>query len=430
MASNDKPERAKFSQTKLLAVSFAFPPLAYPRSIQVARLVKYLRLPVALVCADELDARRDPTLEPDAEAALAAVLRVPFSVSKIGRYANAAAHRFHRPLWNRWNRAPDQYRAWLPRALAAIERLTRDGAFMPDAIATFSQPVVDHLIGLELKKRYQLPWLAHFSDPWVDNPFYAYDEATRRINETLERRVIEQADRLVFTSRETIDLVMSKYPPQWKRKTLVLPQAFDTALYPPPSGKEGTRLTVRHLGNFYGQRTPAPLFRALRQLHTSDPSALRDVVFELVGIEDVDAVREAARDGLPEELISVGPHVGYRESLSLMSRADGLVVIDAPTDKSVFLPSKLIDYIGAGRPVLGLSPPGAASALINRLGGWLADPSDTEAGAVALSNFIAFLRTPESRKRDAWGAPDVRREYEATHLADSFAAIIEDLRTP
>jgi hypothetical protein len=43
--------------------------------------------------------------------------------------------------------------------------------------------------------------------------------------------------------------------------------------------------------------------------------------------------------------------VGYQESLKLMSEADALLVIDAPADQSVFLPSKLIDYIGAGRPI-------------------------------------------------------------------------------
>lgn len=432
MASNDKLPRAELSKAKLLAVSFAFPPLAYPRSIQVARLVKYLRLPTTLVCADELDARRDPTLEPDAEAALEAILRVPFSVPKFRRYANVAAHRFYRPLWNRWNRAPDQYRAWVPAALARIERFTRESAFAPDALATFSQPVAGHLVGLELKRRYGLPWLAHFSDPWVDNPYYAYDEFTKRVNTALERQVIETADRLVFTSRETIDLVMSKYPPEWRAKTLALPQCFDPALYPPPPpDKRDARLMVRHLGNFYGQRSPAPLFRALRKLHESEPTALRGVAFELVGVEDVEAITDAAREGLPEGLLAVRPHVSYRESLSLMSQSDGLLVIDAPSEQSVFLPSKLIDYIGAGRSILGLTPPGTAAKLITRLGGWVANPSDIEAGAAALSGFLSSLREREKQKRDdAWGAPEVRREYEASHIAELFATIIEELRAP
>ena len=63
---------------QLLAVSFAYAPLAYPRSIQVARLLKYARASTALVCADEPGARHDPTIEPEAETLLAALRARPF----------------------------------------------------------------------------------------------------------------------------------------------------------------------------------------------------------------------------------------------------------------------------------------------------------------------------------------------------------------
>nr|MBA2734039.1 exosortase/archaeosortase family protein [Acidobacteriota bacterium] len=41
---------------------------------------------------------------------------------------------------------------------------------------------------------------------------------------------------------------------------------------------------------------------------------------------------------LPEGLVVVKPPIKYLESLSLMASADGLLVIDAPAEKSVFLP--------------------------------------------------------------------------------------------
>ncbi|MDT7605000.1 MAG: hypothetical protein QOF61_2997 [Acidobacteriota bacterium] len=433
-------DSAPTAETKLLAVSFAFPPLAYPRSIQVARLLKYVPLQTVLVCADERAARRDATLEPDAEATLAAVLRVPFAVSRARSYANAAAHRLSRPLWNRWNRRPDSYAAWKTPALKAIDDYARANAYAPEAIATFSQPAVDHLIGLELKRRLRVPWLAHFSDPWVDNPFHATDAATRAFNLAAERAVVEVADRLVFTSVETVDLVMSKYPEAWRAKARVLPQCFDPQLYPAranvsttndagSSGVKGAgdaRLVVRHVGNFYGERTPAPLMRALAALRERDADALRDARFELIGVADASVIEGEWRKSLPQGLVTAAPPVGYRESLRLMSEAAGLIIIDAPADVSVFLPSKLIDYVGAGRPVLGFSPRGAAASLIERLGGWTIDPADASAGASALKNFLAYLR---SRADDAtpWGTPEVRREYEATHLAAKFDEIVREL---
>ena len=413
------------SPPKLLAVSFSFPPLAYPRSIQVARLLKYTRLPTVVVCADERGARRDPTLEPDAEARLEAVLRVPFSVTRARRYANALAYRLSPALWERSVRRPDEYARWKRDALAAFGRYARDHAYSPDALATFSQPATGHLVGLELKRRLGVPWVAHFSDPWVDNPFHRSTAPTRDFNLALEREVIGAADRLVFTSRETVELVMRKYPAEWARKASVLPQCFDPALFGARGrrDREGGPLVVRYVGNFYGGRTPAPLLRALEALRAHDPASLAGVTFELVGVTDESVLEGAA--ALPEGLVSARPPVAYAESLRLMTEADGLLIIDAPAEVSVFLPSKLIDYAGAARPVMGLTPEGAAASLIRRLGGRVADPSDIAAGAETLRDFVGELRRrAESGDAGAWGDPTVRRAYEATHLAREFEKLI------
>ena len=66
-----------------------------------------------------------------------------------------------------------------------------------------------------------------------------------------------------------------------------------------------------------------------------------------------------------------GPIVRKRthipKSLKLMATSDLLLVVDGPDDLSVFLPSKLIDYLGAQVPILGIVPPGAAAKLLARL---------------------------------------------------------------
>lgn len=424
----DDPAERSISDIRMLGISFAFPPLAYPRSIQVARLVKYLRMSTVVVCADEREARKDPTLEPDAEERLEACLRVPFSVTRSKRHLNALAHRFYRPLWYRWNRAPDEYGSWKDDALNAIEGYARANNYTPDLIVTFSQPVVDHLIGLELKRKYRLPWAAHFSDPWADNPFIRGNQASLEKNLTLEREVVENADRLVFTSQETIDLVMAKYPTAWKSKARVLPQSFDPALYRSGRAPIDNVLKVRYIGNFYGSRTAAPLMRAVEALHSSEPSVLDHVSFELIGITDLEKVQIAP--GLPSGLVTAQPPVSYRESLSLMTSADGLMIIDAPADVSVFLPSKLIDYLGARRPILGLTPHGAAAGLIKQLGGWVADPASDAAVRETLKAFLQYLREHKvGTGEQPWGNSDVRQKYEASYLARSFEEIMREMMT-
>lgn len=416
----ESPRRAP----ELLAVSFAFPPLAYPRSGQVARLLKHLRFNTALVCADEEGARLDPTLEPDAETRLRACLRVRFPTPGLHRHAYRVAARLHLPVWGK---IPDEFTSWGRPALAAVTDFARSNDYRPDLVASFGQPMSDHLIGIKLKRLYGVPWVAHFSDPWVDNPFDRRDRVARRVNLSLERRVMERADLLVFTSEETVDLVMSKYPAAWKRKARVLPHSFDPALYPQNAEDDGDETVVRYTGEFYGRRTPRPLVETLRSILSDAPRLLDGVRFELIGQVSEGARAESGLETLPRGLVTTRPPVNYSDSLALAARADGLLIVDAPAERSVFLPSKLVDYVGAARPVLGLTPPGASERLIKQLGGWTADPSDASAMRRATEEFLSHLSAARGARRTPWGEPAVRAQYEARTVAKCFESMLCEL---
>ncbi|MDX6403365.1 MAG: hypothetical protein QOH70_820 [Blastocatellia bacterium] len=412
------------SSPELLAVSFIFPPTATPRALQVARLLKHLRLNTILVCADEQDVARDPTIEPEAEAALRNCLRVSFSVKGWRKQVNRVASRFRLPLWNR---VPDQHSWWQRRALRAIKEQVQKNERRPDLIVSFGQPMSDHLIGLRLKQIYGVPWLAHFSDPWVDNPFNHYDPLTRRINRSLEHKVIEAADRVVFTSQETVDLVMAKYPAEWRTKVRVLPHSFDPAMNLVGPNEESRTITVRHTGEFYGPRTPKPLVKTLRSIVSEGLLSLDGVCFELIGHTDPVTLTNLGIEDLPQGLVRFRPPVSYQESCSLAAAANGLVIIDAPAAKSVFLPSKLIEYVGVGRPILGITPPGAAANLIKELGGWVADPSSPEAMKTTVVEFLSYLRN--ASLSGPWGNPEVRSRYEAPVVSKSFEMMLRELLT-
>lgn len=433
---------------ELLAVSFNFPPLAYPRSGQVARLLKHLSFSTTVLCADERGARRDPTLEPDAESRMRACLRVPFPSHGSRRLASRVAARLRLPVRGK---IPDEYRSWGRPALKALRAFAAANDYRPDIVATFAQPMSDHLVGLKLKELYGAPWLAHFSDPWVGNPFDRRDALARRINLALERRVLERADLVVFTSEETVEMVMSKYPAAWKAKARVLPHSFEPSLYALRGGdggteeaaggedkegdeveheekrEEGGRIVVRYLGEFYGRRTPRPLVATLRAILADAPRLLEGVRFELIGPVAEGARAEAGLESLPEGLVVTRPPVSYRESLRLATEADGLLIVDAPAARSVFLPSKLVDYLGAARPILGLTPPGASANLISELGGWAADPSDAAAMRRATEEFLSFLSGERATRSRPWGDARVRARYEARAVAESFAEMLREL---
>jgi glycosyl transferase family 4 len=350
---------------KVLALCYYAPPKLTPQAIQIGRQLYHLDARVTLLHGEDPDIPEGFDQYPDFYQRIASL-----SVPGRGAVPAALRHRLARRAMPWYGAVPDGLGAWRRRArvaaLAAVE------AERPDVLVSFGMPMTDHLLGLDLHGATGLPWLAHFSDPWAGNPFHPGSALVRRVNARLERRVVAAADQLLFTSQRTLEMVMRRYPPAWRARADVLPHAWDNAGVgaehdpaPGPGGATQPLLAVRHIGAFYGTRSPEPLFAALAQLLREDPGVLDGVRFELVGPLHEAFLESAAYRSLPPGLVQVRGAVPYRESLRLTRDADALLVVDAPSERpSVFLPSKLVEYIGARRPVWGISPPGTSADLI------------------------------------------------------------------
>ena len=412
---------------KLLAVSFSYPPKQEPRAIQVSRLLKHLNASTVLVCEGNGAERTESAGLGDLERFLQLTLRVPLTTSPGRDLLDRLSRRVYLPVWSR---TPDQLGPWKKPVIKAVDDLMNAQQYRPDVLVTFAFPLIDNIIGLELKRRFKLPWLAHFSDPWVDSPFRTDDLITRALNVRLEHSVIERADRLVFTSRETADLVMQKYDQALRSKVRIVPHAYEPQLFQNGRNDNDGRLIIRYLGDLYQSRTPKPLFKALEILSQTDPELLQKFSFEIVGDVHELNLEQMGLSQLPDGLVVLRPRVTYCESLSMMTSASGLMVIDAPVQKnseSVFLPSKLIEYVGADRPIIGLTPPGTAASLISRLGGWVADPGSTEQVADVVRQFLSFVWEKRHDLESGWGRSEVREEFEAKAVATKFHEVVMEL---
>lgn len=405
---------------RVLAVTFYFPPANNPRAIQVSRLLRRVKLPTSIICSSF----HDTNDRRDGSAALVSdheTIAVPFAHAPLSRLATRTAGRLIRPFWDE---LPDDCRPWKSAVVRAIE--VRRLSWKEDklVLVTFGSPMSDHLIGLELKRKYGWPWMAFFSDPWTDNPFKSFNSYTRNANLKFEREVMETADRLLFTSEETIDLVLSKYASGVRRKAEVLPHSYEPEQY--PQTQPQPEITIRYLGDMYGPRTPRPLFKALAEI---DKDLLKGVVFEFVGsMCDLDLASMGLNE-LPPGLVKLTSTVSNLESLKLMTGADALMVIDAPAEKSVFLPSKLVDYLGAAKPIFGITPPGTAEKLISSLGGWTANPGDTASIKTAIIEMLGALRQRRATNNfnSIFGSQSILKHFEATTVAANFENTIRTL---
>ena len=364
---------------RLLAISWDMPPLSGPRAVQVSRTLNQL-VPLgwesSVVCFGPRSNRynQDEALAARLQARGVTLIPVP---SLEERFAFRALWHLVPPL----KLMPDEKWVWIQAAVRAGRRVASERQF--DVLVSFAQPWSDHLIGLKLRRLLKLPWLAHFSDPWVDSPYPPYSTAPawqRRLWGRMEADIVREADALVFVNRQTADRVMRKYPDVSRTKIAIVPHghAGGAAATEEKRTRSGP-LRIVHTGRFYeGRRTPEPLLRALGRLASARPLE-RELKVVFVGTIVPDYVDLAHALALDDVVEFVG-RVSHDASTALAAGADVLLVIDAPSDNSLFLPSKLIEYLPFQKPILGLTPPhGATADLLAELSYPMAAPDDDRA---------------------------------------------------
>lgn len=357
----------------VLAISYCLPPMPYPQSVQVGRMLRHLAAHCRLwvVGGIEPGAPEDSSMMPGFGAGFAGMMRLARTPAP---RREAIGARLLPMLYQR----PDPQRGWMRRARAEILRAHRGRRF--NAIATFASPASTNLLGAALARDLGVPWLAHNSDPWADNPLAGHAPLMRGWMRRAEQDCFAAAAQLVFTSEETAELYRQRYP-AWAGRIAALNHSFAAdAPRAAGAGGPGGPIRLRYLGSFYGARSPAPLLAALNRL---PPELRARLAVEIFGGGRRTA-SEIAAAGLADT-VTRAPSVGYAESLRLMAEADLLLVIDAPAAHSVFFPSKLADYLGSGRPVLGISPPGTTQRILGTLGQPFCDPADIDAIAAHLA---------------------------------------------
>lgn len=289
------------------------------------------------------------------------------------------------------------------------------------AVLTFSPfHSVNTVMARVRAQRPRVRWIAQFSDPWAGNPL-EHSRIRRLWNRWRQPETLRRADFIIHSSAYSRDLMLTaagRQPP----RTAVIPHPYDPELYPPQHRRSDRQILMRYVGVLFGRRSPESLFQALERLIDRYPAWRERLRFEIVGSVPPDMLASRAARALGPEMLAVLPTVSYVESLRLMREADLLVLIEADTRLNLFVPSKLSDYIGAERPILGLAPPGGSFDLLGQVGASVAAPSDVDAIAAALHQTLLGIES------DTLAGPNPAREALSTEaVAVRYEAVLGEV---
>jgi glycosyltransferase involved in cell wall biosynthesis len=252
---------------------------------------------------------------------------------------------------------PDSTCLWiLPAARYAI-RLGRQHAV--DALVTVSHPFSGHVVGLIAQHRLpRLTWLADSGDPFA----FSKESATnnfwlwKRLNFWVERKLINAVDAFSVTTQETAELY-KQYFPEGVNKLVVIPPLNQLSILDARAWAEGRpegcEIVLLFVGVFYKNiRPPEPLLDLFEKLICNSKILKKSIKLHVIGPTGMVADVLHQYPDLQDKIVLLGkmPHT---KAVKVMFSADCLVNVGNSTHYQ--LPSKLIEYMATGKPILNIS---------------------------------------------------------------------------
>jgi len=250
----------------------------------------------------------------------------------------------------------------------------------------------------------------------------------RKLHAYWERKIIETADVLTFTTEATSKLIMAKYPEKWTEKCRVIPHGFNLVALEPEERVllDSRNLNILHLGSFYGKRTPLPLFRTLKEyLKKFDENP--PIRVWLVGRMPHKSYADKIRSYGLETIVRLKDAVPYKKALAYAREADVLLVIDIKSqNRNVFLQSKLIEYLGMNKTIWGIvSVSGISANLLKSAGCPVADMASPAHIVESLRELVEKWRNGKLSPPDV-EKPEIKK-YSLTNTSKQLASVLNDM---
>ncbi|WP_439883132.1 glycosyltransferase [Pontibacter sp. MBLB2868] len=250
---------------------------------------------------------------------------------------------------------PDARVGWNKHALAKAEELLKNGTFK--AILTTSPPHSTQLIGLKLKQKYNLTWIADLRDPWTDIHYYdqLYHTAlAKRLDAKYEKQVLQHADAILVTSEDTKRLFLNKPASIDSRKIHVIPNGYDGADFTFDSKPPKNEFIITYTGTITENYNIDVFLKVLATLL----SLFSDINYKLRFVGKVSEgmkkrIEKAGLLGITEFI----PYVPHQESIKYMMESTVLFLAIADVDNVYAnVPGKLFEYLASNKPIIALGP--------------------------------------------------------------------------
>lgn len=249
---------------------------------------------------------------------------------------------------------PDARIGWVkPSVSFLLDYIKKEGI---ETIITTGPPHSVHLIGLQIKQKLGVKWLADFRDPWTTIGYHKQlrlTSASKAKHKSLEKEVLNASDQIIVTS-----FVTKKEFQGFTNKSIeVITNGYDDEAT--LEFQMDTKFTLSHIGSLLSKRNPEILWRVLSELVRDNESFSKDFQLNFIGSISEKVLKSIKKYNLSNYIREVG-YVSHQEAIIYQKKSQLLLLIEIDSeDTKCIIPGKLFEYMISNRPIVAMGPKGS-----------------------------------------------------------------------
>lgn len=270
---------------------------------------------------------------------------------------------------------PDARKLWIKPSVKYLEKYLSENNI--DAIITTGPPHSLHLIGLNLKKKTNIKWIADFRDPWTDIDYFHQLPLTKKTikkHHQLEEKVLKNADAALVVGK-----TMQENYKAFSKNIHVLTNGYDSSESEENEVFLDENFSITHIGLMNSDRNPTVLWKALAELSEENNNFKNDLEIKLIGKLADDVLVDLTKYQF-KNVVKIN-YVPHKEVQKYQQKSQVLLlaVNKVPSAKGI-ITGKIFEYLQAKRPILAIGPEDGdlAEILENTNSGTIVNFNDTE----------------------------------------------------
>ncbi len=422
---------------KVLVVAYYFPPMGLSGVQRTLKFIKYMKNfewePTVVTSGNVGYFAHDEFLNKEAENAGIRIIRLgskePNAVlSKLGTIK--PPRESIRKILSRVSQTiylPDNKTSWSKQAYLKVKELLKKEHY--DAIYVTVPPFSSFYFLRKLKKEFDVPIMVDYRDLWYGSYFAFYPTPVHSsLHKRMEYLSLKSADKVIVTNRKIKEKLINTYKFLTFNDVVIISHGYDAKDFEnkQPDPKYNDKMIVTYSGIFMEYNTPKYFLQAFKKLTIDRPDIASKIQLHFVGYLGKENTALVKKLNI-EEFIKVWGYVNHNESVKKIISSDILwLMIGRKRNIDAILPGKLLEYMGAQKPIIGCVPDGVAKMMLEEYeASFITEPDNVEEIKNKFIEVYELYRKKELPKPNQEVLMKYRRDVLTEQLTKQLQSIVK-----